>query len=59
MVNKIEKIVKSALAAPTAVNYQPFKIWVLKDEKARAAAAETAVRGETRHDDWLYGNQLG
>ena len=39
---KIEAIIKSALAAPTAVNYQPFKIWVLKDEKARAAAAATA-----------------
>ena len=39
---KIQKIIKAALAAPPAVNYQPFKIWVLKDEKARKAAAATA-----------------
>ena len=28
---KIDKIIECAMAAPTAVNKQPFKIWVIKD----------------------------
>ena len=27
---KIEKIIDAAIAAPTAVNYQPFKIWIIQ-----------------------------
>ena len=32
--DKIDKIIEAALAAPTAVNKQPFKIWVIKDASA-------------------------
>lgn len=31
---KIDKILQAAMIAPTAVNYQPQKIYVLKSEKA-------------------------
>lgn len=31
---KIDKIIEAAMAAPTAVNKQPFRIWVIKDCKA-------------------------
>ena len=31
---KIEKILEAGILAPTAVNKQPFKIWVLKSEDA-------------------------
>lgn len=33
---KIDKILQAAMIAPTAVNYQPQKIYVLKSEKALA-----------------------
>jgi nitroreductase len=29
---KIDKIVEAAMAAPTACNLQPFKLWVMNDE---------------------------
>ncbi|MBE6827641.1 MAG: nitroreductase [Ruminococcaceae bacterium] len=32
---KIAKILEAGLNAPTAVNYQPVKIWVIKNEEAR------------------------
>ena len=31
---KIDKILEAAIAAPTAVNIQPYKIWVLKSPEA-------------------------
>lgn len=31
----IEKIIESGVCAPTAVNFQPIKIWVFKSEEAR------------------------
>ena len=34
---KIDKIINAGMKAPTAVNYQPFKIWVVKSEQARSA----------------------
>ena len=37
---KIEKILEAGIAAPTAKNGQPFKIWVMESEQARAKAAE-------------------
>ncbi|WP_288885498.1 nitroreductase family protein [uncultured Eubacterium sp.] len=30
---KIEKILKAGMLAPTAVNFQPFKIWVVKSKE--------------------------
>lgn len=32
---QIEKIIKAGLDAPTAVNFQPFRIWVFKSPEAR------------------------
>lgn len=32
---QIDKIVKAGLDAPTAVNFQPFKIWVFRSAEAR------------------------
>ena len=32
---QIEKILKAGLDAPTAVNFQPFRIWVFKSPEAR------------------------
>lgn len=29
---KIDKIIETALAAPTACNFQPFKLWVIENE---------------------------
>ena len=38
---KIEKILEAAMVAPTAANYQPFRVWVMKNpealEKVRSA----------------------
>lgn len=31
----IEKIIEAGICAPTAVNFQPVKIWVFKSEEAR------------------------
>ena len=31
----IEKIIQAGICAPTAVNYQPVKIWVFRSEQAR------------------------
>lgn len=39
---KIDRILEAALAAPTAKNQQPFRIWVLRSAEAKAAAAEAA-----------------
>jgi nitroreductase len=38
--DKIEAILKAAKLAPTACNYQPFKIWVMKSEPAKNALKE-------------------
>ncbi len=38
---KIEKILEAGIAAPTATNAQPFKIWALESEDAREKAAST------------------
>ncbi len=32
---QIDKIIKAGLDAPTAVNFQPFKIWVFKSAEAK------------------------
>lgn len=40
---KVDRILEAARLAPTAVNYQPFKVYVLLGEEARAKAA-TACR---------------
>ena len=42
---KIGKIVEAGLCAPTACNYQPFKIWVLRSPEAVAAFNETTAYG--------------
>ena len=31
----IDKVIEAGICAPTAVNYQPFKIWVIKSAEAR------------------------
>ncbi|MBR1764765.1 MAG: nitroreductase family protein [Ruminococcus sp.] len=33
---KLDKIIEAALAAPTAVNYQPVRLWLLRSEEAIA-----------------------
>ena len=38
---KLDKIIEAAMLAPTAVNYQPVKIWVLQSPEAVAKAAST------------------
>ena len=38
---KLEKILDTALVAPTAKNYQPFRIYVIKSEEAMAKIKET------------------
>lgn len=37
---KLEKIMEAGIAAPTAVNKQPYKIWLMQSEKARKAIYE-------------------
>ncbi|MBQ1270457.1 MAG: nitroreductase family protein [Clostridia bacterium] len=37
---KIDKIIESAMAAPTACNWQPFKIWVFQSPEAVAKLAD-------------------
>ena len=34
---KIEQIAKAGIAAPTACNKQPYRIWILESEEAKAA----------------------
>ncbi len=41
---KLDKILKAALVAPTAVNYQPQKLYVLKSDEALSK-----IRSITRH----------
>ncbi len=38
---KIKEILEAGLAAPTAVNYQPYKIWVIQGEENAAKIAGT------------------
>lgn len=38
---KIDKILEAAIASPTAVNYQPYKIWVVRSEEGKAGIAQT------------------
>lgn len=37
---KLEKIMEAGIAAPTAVNKQPYKIWLMQSEEARKAIYE-------------------
>lgn len=39
---KIDKIIESAIAAPTAVNKQPFKIFLMDSEKAKESIHEVS-----------------
>lgn len=64
---KIDAIVQTGMDAPTAVNAQPIKIWVLKSEQARANACESLpfewakdaqvffVVGTNAKDAWVRG----
>ena len=38
---KIDKIIEAARVAPTAVNYQAFKIWVIESREAKEKLAQT------------------
>ena len=38
---KIDKIIEAAVAAPTAVNYQPFKIWIIQKAEDIEKVAQT------------------
>ena len=38
---KIDRIIEAAIAAPTACNLQPFKIWVLQSPEALEKVAQT------------------
>lgn len=38
---KVEQILEAAVAAPTATNAQPFKVWVMQSAEAREKAAST------------------
>lgn len=40
-IDQIDKILKAALAAPTAVNFQPFHIWVFTEERDMARVCES------------------
>lgn len=37
---KLEKIMEAGIAAPTAVNKQPYKIWLMQSEKAVEAISQ-------------------
>ena len=37
---KIEKIIEAGLAAPTACNIQPYKIWVMESEESQSKLRE-------------------
>ena len=38
---KIDKIIEAAIASPTAVNYQPYKIWVIQKPEDIEKVAQT------------------
>lgn len=38
---QIDKIIEAGISAPTAVNYQPFKIWVMKSAESREKLVST------------------
>ena len=38
---KLNQIIEAAIAAPTAKNLQPFKIWVLKSDEAMEKVKQT------------------
>ena len=40
---KIDKIIESAIAAPTAVNFQPFKIWIIRNPEDIEKVAQTTA----------------
>ncbi|MCR4818857.1 MAG: nitroreductase family protein [Fretibacterium sp.] len=40
---KIDKIIEAAIAAPTAKNLQPWKLWVLQSEKAMTNVKEVTA----------------
>lgn len=42
----VEIILKAAMAAPTAANKQPWKFYVIKDEKVRNAIADSLAHGQ-------------
>ncbi len=37
----LDKVIDAAIAAPTAVNMQPFRIWVMESEEAKAKLRES------------------
>ncbi|MBQ9326904.1 MAG: nitroreductase family protein [Solobacterium sp.] len=41
---KIQAIIRTAVNAPTAVNYQPFKVWVIESPEALALAKSTCTQ---------------
>ena len=41
--DKIDKIIEAAIVAPTAVNYQPFKIWVIQKTEDIEKIAQTTA----------------
>ena len=62
---KIDKIIEAAIAAPTAVNIQPYKIWILKSpeavQKASLATSFTfgakliMIVGADENEGWVRG----
>ncbi len=38
---KIDKVIESAIVAPTAVNYQPFKLWLIRKPEDIEKVAQT------------------
>ena len=39
--DKLDKIIAAGLTAPTAVNFQPFRIWVIKSAEAKKKLLQT------------------
>ena len=51
---KIDYIIRCATSAPTAVNYQPVRIWVAKSDEATA----TSVLGRKAADNVNIGGSV-
>lgn len=39
--DKVDKIIEAAIASPTAVNYQPYKIWIIQKPEDLEKVAQT------------------
>ena len=39
--DKIDKIIEAAIASPTAVNYQPYKLWIIQNPEDIEKVAQT------------------